>query len=432
MSNVEFEHPPSIPDDQSSPPAEPRLELEALVPVPATSFLASLRRVVLPAIIPGVFRQYPTGQPSYIPDIFVSIEDTCDGPTYITVPRDLMRATVYRWPLDEDALATIFPNESIHLLMNWFCNSGTNQMSLQRLNLLVNNVIRNPSFHPTHLEGFRAEVALSRIDNFSDSPASRINVQDKWYQSSLFISIPGPGFTFETEEDAPSYEVTGFHFRSLLDAINAGLDETISETFHLFPFHEYWSPLNDGAYEPIVSELYSSQSFIDEHRKVVREASRSGVEEETFIIGLMLWSDATHLTSFGSAKLWPIYLFFGNQSKYAQAKPSNFAAHHIAYIPDVSSLPFPKKTLLTFHQLDDGDDDEGTFGIWYHNNYNVRPTPQMVTHAKRELIQAVWLKLLDERFMEAYVHGIVRRCPDGVTRRGYPRFFTHSMDYPEK
>ena len=41
------------------------------------------------------------------------------------------------------------------------------------------------------------------------------------------------------------------------------------------------------------------------------------------------------LTNFGTASLWPIYLFFGNQSKYMQCKSSAFAAHHIAYIPKV-------------------------------------------------------------------------------------------------
>ncbi|KAI0309335.1 hypothetical protein OF83DRAFT_1072198, partial [Amylostereum chailletii] len=35
-------------------------------------------------------------------------------------------------------------------------------------------------------------------------------------------------------------------------------------------------------------------------------------------------------------------------------------------------------------------------------------------------------------FVEAYTHGIVVDCPDGVTRRFYPRIFTYSADYPER
>ena len=30
----------------------------------------------------------------------------------------------------------------------------------------------------------------------------------------------------------------------------------------------------------------------------------------------MYSSDATHLTMFGNAKLWPLYQFFGNDTKY--------------------------------------------------------------------------------------------------------------------
>ena len=47
-------------------------------------------------------------------------------------------------------------------------------------------------------------------------------------------------------------------------------------------------------------------------------------------------------------------------------------------------------------------------------------------------MQAAWELLLDDEFMEAYVHGIVVNCVDGIRRRIYPRFFTYSADYPEK
>jgi hypothetical protein len=40
--------------------------------------------------------------------------------------------------------------------------------------------------------------------------------------------------------------------------------------------------------------------------------------------------------------------------------------------------------------------------------------------------------MLDDQFIEAYQHGIVIHCVDGVWRRVYPRIFTYSADYPEK
>jgi len=56
---------------------------------------------------------------------------------------------------------------------------------------------------------------------------------------------------------------------------------------------------------------------------------------EPFIAGIIFYSDATHLTSFGTASLYPMYMYVGNQSQYTHAKPSEFTAHHIAYIPKV-------------------------------------------------------------------------------------------------
>lgn len=47
-------------------------------------------------------------------------------------------------------------------------------------------------------------------------------------------------------------------------------------------------------------------------------------------------------------------------------------------------------------------------------------------------MHAVWSLLLDDDFVNAYRHGVVMRCADGIERRVFPRFFTYSADYPEK
>ena len=64
---------------------------------------------------------------------------------------------------------------------------------------------------------------------------------------------------------------------------------------------------------------------------------------EDVIVLLMLGSDATHLANFGTASLWPIYVFFGNTLKYDSSKPSEFPACHLAYLPKVRwpSPPMP-------------------------------------------------------------------------------------------
>jgi Plavaka transposase len=48
------------------------------------------------------------------------------------------------------------------------------------------------------------------------------------------------------------------------------------------------------------------------------------------VAALMFWSDSTHLANFGTAKLWPIYLLFGNVSKYICGQPKSGACQHVA------------------------------------------------------------------------------------------------------
>ena len=61
-----------------------------------------------------------------------------------------------------------------------------------------------------------------------------------------------------------------------------------------------------------------------------------------------------------------------------------------------------------------------------------KPSDALVTHCRRELLQAQWELLLDDEFITAYKHGIVIECYDAIWRRFYPRIFTYSADYKEK
>lgn len=68
----------------------------------------------------------------------------------------------------------------------------------------------------------------------------------------------------------------------------------------------------------------------------------------------------------------------------------------------------------------------------YMAEHGTTPSVDVLTFCKRELMQCIWLLLLDDEFMKAYEHGMLVTCGDGVTRRLFPRIFTYSADYPEK
>jgi hypothetical protein len=60
------------------------------------------------------------------------------------------------------------------------------------------------------------------------------------------------------------------------------------------------------------------------------------------------------------------------------------------------------------------------------------PGGRFFTHCQREFFHEQMKVLLDDAFIEAYRHGIIIMCCDGIRRRFYPRIFTYSADYPEK
>jgi hypothetical protein len=59
-------------------------------------------------------------------------------------------------------------------------------------------------------------------------------------------------------------------------------------------------------------------------------------------------------------------------------------------------------------------------------------TSECATHCHREFFHAQWRILLDDEFLEAYKHGIVICCCDGIKCRFYLKIFTYSADCPEK
>jgi hypothetical protein len=60
-----------------------------------------------------------------------------------------------------------------------------------------------------------------------------------------------------------------------------------------------------------------------------------GCDLPRYIVGLMFGSDETVLAQFGTAKLWPLYMFYANDSKYDRAKLGLHLIEHLAYLSKV-------------------------------------------------------------------------------------------------
>lgn len=147
------------------------------------------------------------------------------------------------------------------------------------------------------------------------------------------ISIPVP-----VKGSLPRpFKVPGLHHRSIVDVIKATFGAVAALPFHLTPFKRIHVN-SDGKETRIYDEVYTSEAFEEAHDKLQKRPAEPGCKLEKVIAGLMFWSDSTHLTNFGTASVWPLYMYYANLSKYIRAKPNSGACHHMAYIPYVSSF----------------------------------------------------------------------------------------------
>ncbi|KAF8551578.1 hypothetical protein OG21DRAFT_1478072 [Imleria badia] len=239
-----------------------------------------------------------------------------------------------------------------------------------------------------------------------DEPQPQLHEHDKhgWKSSTVKIRLPKEGIRFDSEDDVPEFKIPGIYHRDITDVIRSVFEDEVFTTFNTTSFTQYWKV--DDRDQEVFSEAYTSVEMREAYSEINSLPRDAKDHLERVVASLMMWSDSTHLTSFGDASLWPFYLFFGNESKYTRVKPTLLTCHHIAYIPKASMF------LLADFQ---------TFYMFHHD-----------VPASAELFQAIWALLLDEKFMDAYHNGLVIQCCNGIMRRVFLHFFSYSADYPEK
>jgi len=232
-----------------------------------------------------------------------------------------------------------FPNETVFRCMSWFLGeSGI--LSAAGFDRFIREVILSDEFNREDLRSFGTARELTRLDKHgrTDLPFS---ADDGWKEGSVTLHIPKAKAKHASETASPQVPISGIYYRPLLEVIKAACQSSQAKEYHWVPFKlVHQSPTEDvRAY----TDIYNSDAMLEEDAKIRAMARHPDDDPDTevAILAMLLWSDSTHLASFGTASLWPVYLYFGNLSKYARGRPNAHAAHHIAYIPSVSLHPDP-------------------------------------------------------------------------------------------
>ena len=225
-------------------------------------------------------------------------------------------------------------SRSAALVMQWFWERQGK--SIDDCDTLVHDVILNDELNLEDLRTFSARRETASMDK-----AISRNT-DRWHETSVTIDVPDgrPHRPHDEYPEVPQFTIPGLMRRSITEIIRSTWASPESANFQYVPYRQFWSASPSGVDERVYGELYTSDAFNEAHEQLQQQPPEPACSLERVVCALMAFSDSTHLASFGDASLWPLYLYFGNQSKYTRLKPSSGSCQHTAYIPKVISASF--------------------------------------------------------------------------------------------
>lgn len=286
---------------------------------------SGLRRIFrTPRNIFGLSRRYEaTELPSFDPEELVTLQDLSSIPACSDPP--------------EPKGFYPYPNCSAFELGSWHWNGGANKSQASFRELI--DIISDPEFQTADVRNINWSQ-INEVLGTDEDIGEWLDEDAGWARTPVTISVPYQsrrGIPSERGAGPRNFTVKEFRHRNLVSIIKEKVSRLgESHQFHFEPYELYWQ--RDDNVDPIrvQGELYTSPAFIDAHRELQDSPAEPGCALPRVVVALMFWSDATQLTSFGNAKLWPLYLFFGNDSKYCRCKPTCHLCEHVAYFQMVS------------------------------------------------------------------------------------------------
>ena len=280
----------------------------------------------------GVYRKYVHGIPTITPNETFTISSVSDSVSIACDPAD-SRSKLSWWSSFGSSCLTVienatnkyfspFLNASIFLLMSWFYN-GSSVKSFVDIDKLIHDVIRHEDFKAsdfsaTFSTAHKAEwmdkqqstKCSTKVDNDNTLP---LRPEDGWIMGSVSIPVPCDGVCFRSEADARWFIIDKVWYRRPLEVIKMAYTEPAAKKFHTIPFREYWKPSKDEPEERLYSETFLANVFNKDYDTLqTRPQDGPNKDLEPFIAVLIFYSDRTHLANFGTASLYPMYMYIGN------------------------------------------------------------------------------------------------------------------------
>jgi hypothetical protein len=265
--------------------------------------------------------------PSHDPEEVITLQDIsvipASTPAELSVPPEPRDISLYP-----------YPNKSSFELGHWYWNGGV-QKSHQSFKELI-DIVGCLDFDPddvrnTHWDKINSQLGTSAEDEEGEEWEDE---DVGWRKTQVTIEVPFSRTT--AQPGARPYVAADLYHRPLISIIREKLSNAQDgELFHYEPYQLRWSAPHLQHEVEIQGELYTSPAFMDAHRELQQSPGELECNLPRAVVALMFWSDATHLTTFGNTKLWPVYMYFGNELKYRRCQPSCNLTNHVAYFQKV-------------------------------------------------------------------------------------------------
>jgi hypothetical protein len=281
----------------------------------------------------GLFRKYWGEKfPSHDPEEELTLVDL-QGAGHANVQEDAIVMEISSssgqnyWP---------YPNESSFLLGEWHWNDGVQKSKRGFKNLV--NIITSPNFYPADIQDTNWDHVDQQLGALEgDSEWMDVEFDPTWTRTPVEIQVPL--HSRSADPGLKTYTFPDFYHRSIISIIKEKLTNVQEfRHFHLEPFELHWQPEPSAKPVQVYGELYTSPAFFEAHQNLQNSPPEPSCILSRHVVALMFASDATQLTAFGVARIWPLYMFFGNDSKYRRCKPSLHLCNHVTYFQKVCKI----------------------------------------------------------------------------------------------
>jgi len=236
-------------------------------------------------------------------------------------------------------------------LGSWYWNGGIQKSQSEFKDLI--NIVGDSSFDPDDVRPTKWSKVFATLGGGGpDDEAGEewLDVDAGWRKKQVEITVP-----FHCRMQSPGtsqFVCAELYHRSLVEVIKERIsDPHTAARFYLVPYDLLWQRSDQHREVRLHGEIYTSKAFREAHNTLQSSPPEPNCDLPRIIVALMFWSDATHLTQFGSSQLWPCYMAIGNESKYRRCKPSCNLCSHVAYFQKVSQQHAPNRSSVLIYLI---------------------------------------------------------------------------------